>query len=414
VKIVWSLPVRGERLTSSRGDLVRARSLIDALRADGHEVIVVEDAAQVGMHAAVFTYRTVLRSLLSRRIALILRDIGRAAHGWLHGLRVAVTARRTRADLIIETQVACAISGALAAWLTGIPLVLDDCSPAAEESAFGIGVPALPRVVLAMQARSARSVVAVSPALADMLAGEGIPREKLVCVPNGVSVKAFETAAGESWRSNYTLQERCVVGFVGSFQPWHRVELLIEAVAALPADLRIHVVLGGEGRGLESVLGAAASRGLSSVTAVGAVQADLVPSLLAACDIGVLPHTNAYGDPMKLREYAAAGIPSVAPDVEPVREVIEHNVTGLLFPLGNAQGLAGALARLAADPALRSRLGKEARHRAFESGSWTERSRALLAAAARGSRSGGVPRSARRRSTGRAGARRAPLTEGSA
>jgi glycosyltransferase involved in cell wall biosynthesis len=387
VRIVWSLPVRGERLTSIRGDLVRARSLIDALRSDGHEVIVVEDAAQVGMQVAVFTYRTVFRSLLSRRIALVLRDIGRAAHGWLHGLRVAATARRTRADLIIETQVAYAISGALAARLTGVPLVLDDCSPVAEESAFGTGLPGLPRVVLSMQARYARSVVAVSLALGDTLAAEGIPREKLVYVPNGVSLKAFETAVGESWRSDYGLQERCVVGFVGSFQPWHRVELLIEAVAALPADFRIHVVLGGEGRGLESVLGSAASRGLSSVTAVGPVPADFVPSLLAACDIGVLPHTNTYGDPMKLREYAAAGLPSVAPDVDPVREVIEHNVTGLLFPLGNAAALAEALGRLAADPALRSRLGQEARRRAFESGSWTDRSRALLEAAARGPRS---------------------------
>jgi len=248
-------------------------------------------------------------------------------------------------------------------------------------------------VVVSMQARSARSVVAVSPALRDMLAGEGIPREKLVCVPNGVSVKAFESAGGESWRSNYGLQERCVVGFVGSFQPWHRVELLIEAVAALPAAFRIHVVLGGEGRGLESVLGAAASRGLSAVTAVGAVPPGDVPSLLAACDIGVLPHTNTYGDPMKLREYAAAGLPSVAPDLDPVREVIEHNVTGLLFPLGDAQGLAEALRRLAADPPLRRRLGEEARRRAFERGSWTDRSRALVAAT-RGSRSpecGAVP-----------------------
>jgi glycosyltransferase involved in cell wall biosynthesis len=386
VTIVWSLPVRGERLTSIRGDLVRARSLIDALRADGHQVIVVEDAAQVGMQAAVFTYRSVIRSLLSRRIALVLRDLGRAAHGWLHGLRLAVTAWRTRADFIIETQVAYAVSGALAAWLTGIPLIVDDCSPAAEESAFGTGLPRLARAVLSVQARWARSVVAVSPTLGDMLAEEGIPREKLVCVPNGVSVRAFETAVGESWRSDYGLQERCVVGFVGSFQPWHRVELLIEAVAALPKDLRIHVVLGGEGRGLESVLSAAASRGLTTVTAVGAVPPDAVPSLLAACDVGVLPHTNAYGDPMKLREYAAAGIPSVAPDLDPVREVVEDNVTGLLFRLGDAQALAEALRRLAADPVLRSRLGQEARRRAFESGSWTDRSRALLAAA-RGSRS---------------------------
>jgi glycosyltransferase involved in cell wall biosynthesis len=379
VKIVWSLPVRGERLTSTRGDLVRARSLIDALRSDGHEVVVVEDAGQVGTQAAVFAYRTVLRSLLSRRIALILRDTGRAGHSAVHGLRVAAVARDNRADLIIETQVAYAISGALAAWLTRIPLVLDDCSPGAEESAFGIGLPALARAALSVQARCARSVVAVSPTLADLLTRDGIPREKLVCVPNGVDIKTFEMADGRSWRSKHGLQEQCVVGFVGSFQPWHRVELLIEAVALLPAESRIHVVLGGEGPGLDTVLSAAASRGVRSVTAVGAVPPAMVPSLLLACDVGVLPHTNAYGDPMKLREYAAAGIPSVAPDLDPVHEVVQHNATGLLFPLGNVQALAEALRSLAADPALRRRLGEEARRRMSRGVSWMDRSRALVA-----------------------------------
>ena len=378
MRIVWSLPVRGEPLTSTRGDLVRARSLIAALRSEDHQVIVVEDAAQVGMQAAMFTYRTVLRSLLPRRVGLILRDLGRAVHGFLHGLRVAAAVRRTRADLIIETQVAYAISGALAAWLTGIPLVLDDCSPGAEESTFGTGLPWVARAVLSAQARCARAVVAVSRTLADMLTREGVPREKLVYVPNGVDVKAFEVADGESWRSGYGLHERCVVGFVGSFQPWHRVELLIDAVAGLPADARIHVVLGGEGPGLESILRRAESQGLSCVTTVGAVPPHVVPSLLAACDVGVLPHTNAYGDPMKLREYAAAAIPSVAPDVDPVNEVIEHEVTGLLFTPGDVHGLAEALQRLAADPQLRRRLGEEARRRAFVGGSWIDRSRALV------------------------------------
>lgn len=388
MRIVWSLPVRGERLTSSRGDLVRARYLIEALRSDGHEVTVVEDGASGHGRAAVFTYRRWVRSWLPRRPALVLRDIARGVHGCLHGVRVSATARRTQADLIVETQVAYAISGALATRLTGIPLVLDDCSPSSEESAFGAGLPALARAALAVQARSARCVVAVSPALADMLSTEGLPRQRLVCVPNGIRVEAFTDLARDGWRTGHGLESRCVVGFVGSFQPWHRAELLIDALAAVPAECRIHVVLAGEGPGLDAVLRAAARRGVSEhVTAIGAVAADAIPSLLAACDIGVLPHSNTYGDPMKLREYAAAGIPAVAPDLDPVREVVEHNVTGLLFPPSDVPALARALAHLAADRTLRRRLGGEARRRAFASGSWTERGRALLASATEGPRS---------------------------
>lgn len=378
--IVWSLPVRGEPITSTRGDLVRARSLMEALRADGHDVLVVKDEEQTGTRAAVATYRQVLRSRLPSRAALVLRDIGRVVHGFVHGVRVAETARRRRPDLIIETQVAYTVGGALAGWFTGVPLVLDDCSPGAEESAFGVGIPRLAGAILRLQVRRASRVVAVSRALADLLVREGVPAAKLICVPNGVSLDAFATASGETWRSRHKLHDRCVVGFVGSFQPWHRAELLVDAVASLPSSLGIHLLLAGEGSGLESALSAAAQQGLDSITAAGRVSPDAIPSLLAACDVGVLAHTNAYGDPMKLREYAAAGLPSVAPDLEPVREVIEHNVTGLLFPLGNARALAEALRSLAADRALRRRLGDEARRRAFRSGSWTDRSRALIEA----------------------------------
>jgi glycosyltransferase involved in cell wall biosynthesis len=393
VKIVWSLPVRGERFTSSRGDLVRARALIEALRSDGHEVIVVEDGAYVHTRAAVVTYRTWLRSSLPPRVAFILRDIGRGFTGCVHGIHVASTARGADADVIVETQVAFAVSGAVAARLTGIPFVLDDCSPSFEECALGAGLPALARAVLRFQVRSARCVVAVSPYLADMLTREGVPREKIACIPNGISVDGFAGAVRDGWRAEHGLDGRCVVAFVGSFQPWHRVELLIEAVAALPAECAIHVMLAGDGPGLATVLEAAVMRRVRDrVTAVGAVHAHAIPALLAACDIGVLPHSNPYGDPMKLREYAAAGLPSVAPDLEPVRDVIEHEATGLLFPPGDVEALAHALARLAADRKLRRQLGEEARRRALATGSWTERGRVLLTAAAADRRS--LPRTA--------------------
>jgi glycosyltransferase involved in cell wall biosynthesis len=381
VRILWSLPVRGERLDSSRGDVVRARHLIEALRADGHEVVVCDDAAHRHTRAAVVTYRTRLRSWLPRHLALVLRDIGRCLHGCLHGVHVSAAARATRADLIVETQVAYTLSGALASRLTGTPLVLDDCSPSTEECVFGTGLPALASAVLVLHAKAARCVVAVSPALAEMLATEGIAREKIACVPNGIRTEAFTTVARDGKRA-LGLEDRCVVGFVGSFQPWHRVELLIDALATLPAGCPVHVVLAGDGTGLTAVLDAAARRGvLARVTAIGAVPANAVPALLSAWDVGVMPHSNTYGDPMKLREYAAAGIPSVAPDLAPIRDVLEDEVTGLLFRPGNVAGLAQALARLAADPTLRRRLGAAARRRAFISGSWTERARALLTSA---------------------------------
>jgi glycosyltransferase involved in cell wall biosynthesis len=173
-----------------------------------------------------------------------------------------------------------------------------------------------------------------------------------------------------------------VVGFVGSFQPWHRVELLVRALAPLVPERPLHLLLIGDGPGLPVALAEAERLGLSHrVLALGAVAPAGVPALIAACDIGVLPSTNDYGQPMKLLDYAAAGLPAVAPDLAPVREVIRDGATGLLFPPGDVEALTRALARLADDEALRRRMGSRARAEIAAAASWRARARALASLA---------------------------------
>jgi glycosyltransferase involved in cell wall biosynthesis len=375
--IVWSLPVRGERLGSSRGDMVRAKHLITALRVDGHDVHVVASADRVLDNLAVTSYRRCLRGVLPSRLGAALRDVGRVVQGLLHGVRLAWVVRRTGAHLIVETQVAHAASGAVASRLTGVPLVLDDCSPSAEELAFGGGVRSLAHATLRLQARTARHVVAVSAAVRERLVEEGVPRAKLRLVPNGVFIEAFARRSNDGARARSA--DRCVVGFVGSFQPWHRVDLLLDAMTIVPANLAWQLVLVGQGPALAPVIDTAHARGLAArVTALGAVPAERVPALLAQFDLGVLPGTNDYGHPMKLLEYAAAGLPSVAPDLEPVREVVDHGVTGLLFPQGDVRALGDAIARLAGDPPLRARMGQSARERVIAHSAWSGRARDLI------------------------------------
>jgi glycosyltransferase involved in cell wall biosynthesis len=69
------------------------------------------------------------------------------------------------------------------------------------------------------------------------------------------------------------------------------------------------------------------------------------------------------GLPKALVEAAAAGRPIIASDVTGCREVVRDGIEGLLVPLGDADAAARALVRLAADPALRARLGAAANAR---------------------------------------------------
>jgi glycosyltransferase involved in cell wall biosynthesis len=83
----------------------------------------------------------------------------------------------------------------------------------------------------------------------------------------------------------------------------------------------------------------------------------------ARAHIAVLPSYR-EGLPKSLLEAAACGRPMVATDVPGCREVCIDGETGLRVPARTIEPLADALERLVLDPALRQRLGENARHRA--------------------------------------------------
>jgi glycosyltransferase involved in cell wall biosynthesis len=367
MRITWSLPQPGESVESGRGDLVRARSLVQALRTLGHDVDVVAASERAGTAAAVQAYRGVVRRRFPPWVGLALRTGGRLALARSHARRVAAHARGQGAHLIVETQMHGIPSGARAARMAGIPLVLDDCSPPQEEAALGTALLTVTVGAFRHQGARAAALTVSSEALAQRLERERLPRARMAVIPNGVDPVRFTRIERESVRRRLGLQGRLVVGFVGSFQPWHGVDLLLEAVAMLDPAIPLQVLLVGEGAGRTPALARAARLGLADrVTALGSLPQVRIPGVLSACDIGVLPGSNDYGQPMKLVEYAAAGLPAVAPDLPPVREMIQDRRTGLLFPPGNALEMAERITWLARDPALQSRLGRAARETALE------------------------------------------------
>src|SRR4029450_12036612 len=72
------------------------------------------------------------------------------------------------------------------------------------------------------------------------------------------------------------------------------------------------------------------------------------------------------GMPRSAIEAAAMGRALVLTDIRGCREVARHDQEAMLVPPRDPDALAGAIARLAADPALRDRLGSAARRRALE------------------------------------------------
>ncbi|HVR83116.1 MAG TPA: glycosyltransferase [Planctomycetota bacterium] len=89
-----------------------------------------------------------------------------------------------------------------------------------------------------------------------------------------------------------------------------------------------------------------------------------IPEILAASDIVSLPSRFGEGCPNALLEAMAAGKPVVAARTGGIPEVVADGQTGLLVPREDPDALRAALLQLAADPALRAKLGAAGRERA--------------------------------------------------
>lgn len=85
-----------------------------------------------------------------------------------------------------------------------------------------------------------------------------------------------------------------------------------------------------------------------------------VAGLFAGSHVIVLPSYR-EGLPKVLIEAAASGRPVIATDVPGCRDALLSGETGLLVPLRSVDGLAEAMARLAADPQLRASMGAAGR-----------------------------------------------------
>lgn len=364
MKILYSLPHPADTLGSERaGHVVRANALLAELESMGHEVIRVE-AADSQAQLSVRAYREVVKRLLPPALALPLRDAGRYLHSRRYASQLLERAEQTRPDVLLETYTPMSVAGVRASAATGVPLVVDDLAPSWEDDeVYGVSLQRLSRRVRRQLLAGAGLVVAVNARLARAFREEGVPAASVVTVGNGIS-EAFFTAGEQRAATRHTLglaAGDAVAVFVGSFQPFHRVDLLVDAFAAMPDRAGCRLLLVGDGTALDDARRQVRRLGLEeSVTFTGQLAHSQVPAHVAAADVGVLPASAEYTNPMKILEYLAAGLPVVAPRQETVAEVVADGVTGVLFEPSNSRALAGALGSVLLDGELRQRLAVEA------------------------------------------------------
>ena len=204
----------------------------------------------------------------------------------------------------------------------------------------------------------ARGWVTNSRGTARRLVDLGFPAERIVTIANGVDLAPFGPPPPP--RSG-PLRIVCVARLI----PIKRHDVLLDGLARFAASGRgFECTLAGEGPLAAEIAASARRLGIADrVVLAGVVGRQRLPGLLAENDVFVLC-SRAEGMPGSVIEAMGASLPVIGSAVNGISEVVDPGTTGLLFPEGEPDALAAALAELDRDRVRAAELGRAGRARA--------------------------------------------------
>ena len=201
-------------------------------------------------------------------------------------------------------------------------------------------------------------------------------RTRIAVIPDGVRGADHADKSRAAENADYADTERAsdlgprtsdfTIGYAGHLYPWKGVDLIVEAVRALPETRAL--IVGGHDKepDLDRVKAFAEQLNVASrIEFTGLIPPAEVAARLGDADVLVLPNpqsaiSNAFTSPLKLFEYMASGRPIVASDLPAIREVLRDNENALLVEPGNPQALAAGIQRIMGDKELSTRLAAQA------------------------------------------------------
>jgi glycosyltransferase involved in cell wall biosynthesis len=217
--------------------------------------------------------------------------------------------------------------------------------------------------VMGEQLLTSRSDVNISVSASNQQTGKRyFPRFNSVVINNGIDQKKFDpTRTFKDIRQELNIAaDAILVLFVARFIHQKQPLRLIEAFAkAIQQNPQLQLLMVGDGDEKPTALQLVKELGIEDKVIFQPFRQD-VPDVLAAADIFVLPSLW-EGLPIGLLEAMSMGKAIIGTQVDGTSEVIRHNENGLLISTeGLSANLSEAILTLAADAALRDRLGKAA------------------------------------------------------
>lgn len=266
--------------------------------------------------------------------------------------RLGAVLRAERPDLVhLHSRRGADTWGVLAGRLAGVPAVLSRRVDNPE-----------PRLLAALKYRLPARVITISEGIRAVLLAEGVPAQRVVCVPSAVDTTRYRPGGDRPWLARtFGLPPGVrTLGMVAQFIERKGHAVLLDALPTVFArHPDLHVLLFGQGPLHGAITAEVERRGWRGRVHLPGFRDDL-ERVIPALDLLVHP-AFMEGLGVALLQAAACGIAIVAGRAGGIPEIVRDGENGLLVTPGDVDGLAGALDALLGDPARAAAMGAAGR-----------------------------------------------------
>ena len=206
--------------------------------------------------------------------------------------------------------------------------------------------------------RNADAVTTICNGLREEIISRGLSESKVSVVPNSVDLARFpmQTNRDAALNKELALEDKLVIGFIGSFYAYEGLPMLLEALPKIQQQFpQVQLLLVGGGPQADALNQKVATMQLGpAVHCVGRVAHAQVQRYYSLVDVFIYPRISMrltdLVTPLKPLEAMAQGGLVVASDVGGHQELIEDGVTGSLFRAGDVQSLSDTVCGLLTKP----------------------------------------------------------------
>jgi glycosyltransferase involved in cell wall biosynthesis len=262
--------------------------------------------------------------------------------------------RRERPDLLhVHSRRGADLWGGLAARLSGTKSVITRRVDNPER-----------RLVARMKYRMYDRVIAISEGIRTVLLSQGIPEDKLVCVPSAVDHALYQKACRNEWfRGEFGLGPKMkAIGVIAQLIPRKGHRFLIKAAPSILSKCpEARFIFFGQGPLKGRLESLCKHDDLDGKVLFAGFRRDL-EEILPCLSMVVHPATM-EGLGVALLQASAAGVPIVASRTGGVPEILSDGQNGYLVPVGDVDALAQAIISLLKDTATAREFGRKGRER---------------------------------------------------